>query len=151
MMGAEFKRGIYGAFERAGFAKQGYALQVPGDGATTLVDAQKGFGDQWFINAGFCPHRLASEPADRVEKAHMYFRLERLFPEHQVLILDAGALEDPRQPGAYPLLLELLAGDIGAGLRALGTEQAIIEAYRMGRLNQGLVLGIAREMILPSA
>lgn len=151
MTGAEYKRGVYGALQRAGFAKQRHALHAPGEGATVLVNAENGFGDQWFINAGFCLHRLDSAPVERVEKTHMYFRLERLFPAHRELILTASAIDDPGQPAAYPLLLDLLATEIGAGLRALGTEQSLIGAYRAGRLSQGLVLRGAREMILASA
>lgn len=151
MTSTEYKRGIYSAFKRAGFAKQRYALFAPGDGATVLVNAEKGFGDQWFINAGFCLHRLDPTPVERVERTHMYFRLERLFPAHGELILTASTLNDPGQPAAYPLLLDMLATEIGAGLRALGTEQSIIEAYRLGRLSQGMVLGIARAFIDASA
>ena len=151
MTGAEYKRGVYGAFRRAGFAKQRYALHAPGDGTTIVVNAEKGFGDQWFINAGFCLHRMDPTPVERVERTHMYFRLERLFPAHRELILTASALEDPEQPAAYPLLLDMLATEIGSGLRALGTEQAIIEAYRAGSLNQGLVLGTTRAFIEASA
>ena len=151
MTGAEYKRGIYRAFQRAGFAKQHYALHAPGDGATAWVNAEKGFGDQWFINAGFCLHRLDSAPVERVERTHMYYRLERLFPAHRELILTASALEDPEQPAAYPLLLDMLATEIGVGLRTLGTEQTLIEAYRAGRLNQGLVLGTTRAFIEASA
>ena len=151
MTGAEYKRGIHKAFQRAGFANQRYALHAPGEGATTLVNTQKGFGAQWFINVGFCLHRLDPTPVERVEKTHMYFRLERLFPAHRELILTASEIDDPGQPAAYPLLLDLLAGEIGAGLRALGSERGIIEAYRSGRLNQGLVLGTARALIEASA
>lgn len=151
MTGAEYKRGIHSAFKRAGFAKQRYALHAPGDGATVLVNAEKGVGDQWFIHAGFCLDRLDPTPVERVERTHMYFRLERLFPAHRELILTASALDDPGQPVAYPLLLDILAAEIGAGLRALGTEPAIIAAYRAGRLSQGMVLGIARAFIDASA
>lgn len=151
MTGAEYKRGVHKAFQRAGFAKQRYALHAPGEGVTTLVNTQKGFGAQWFINVGFCLHRLDPTPAERVEKTHMYFRLERLFPAHRELILTASEIDDPGQPAAYPLLLDLLAGEVGTGLRALGSEQAIIEAYRAGRLQQGLVLGTARALIEASA
>lgn len=58
MTGTEYKRGVFSALQRAGFAKQRHALHTPGKGATVLVNAEKGFGDQWFLNAGFCLHRL---------------------------------------------------------------------------------------------
>jgi hypothetical protein len=151
MAGTEYKRGIYLAFQHAGFAKKIYALRVPGEGVTTLVNTQKGFGAQWFINVGFCLHRLDPTPVELVEKTHMYFRLERLFPAHRELILSASEIDDPEQPAAYLLPLDLLAGQIGAGLRALASEQGIIEAYRAGRLHQGLVLGAARVLIEASA
>lgn len=152
MTGAEYKQGIYNAFRRAGFAKRRYALHASGEGATALVNTEKGFGDQWFINAGFCLHRLDPTPVERVEKTHMYFRLERLFPEHRELILTASAIDDPKQPAAYPVLLDLLAGEVGTGLRALGNERAIIEAYHTMRLvNQGLVVRGARELIEAAA
>lgn len=77
----------------------------------------------------------------------MYFRLERLFPEHRESIALAGALGDPSQPMAFERLGLLLQGELDRGLRALGTEDGLREAMMAGRLNQGLVRKDAREYL----
>lgn len=150
MTGQQFRKGILSALKQGGFSGSGSLVRATGDGGSVLVGVEKGFGDQWFVNAGLCLDSLGTELPQRVEHCHMYFRLERLFPQHRELILASGKLEDPAQQKAYQDLLGLLAGDIAVELKQLGSERGAAESYRAGRLSGGLVTKAAEEKLLSS-
>lgn len=147
----QFKKGIFMTLGEHGFTQQGNLMGISSEGAMVLVGVEKGFGDQWFINVGFCLDRIGADAPKRVEQSHMYFRLERLFPSHRELILAAGDLADPEQPDAYEVLLSHLSRDIADELRQLGSERGAIDAYRAGRFGGGLVTKFAREILSGSA
>lgn len=130
-----------------GFERYGKALRRPNSHVWTLVSTQKGFGQQWHVNVGFWLEALGGECARQVERTHLYFRLERLFPEHHETIALAGALGDQKQPEAYGTFMLLLQGELDWGLRALATEEALSGAMRAGRLVQGLIRKEAREYL----
>jgi hypothetical protein len=148
--GQQFTAGIFAALKQAGFSGTGNLRRVIGEGGTVLVGVEKGFGDQWFVNAGICLDSLGSEQIERIERSHMYFRLERLFPQYRELILASGQLDDPEQAIAYGELIGLLANDIALGLKQLASARGAAEAYRAGRLEGGLVTKAARELLSSS-
>ncbi|MDC3960076.1 hypothetical protein [Polyangium jinanense] len=140
-----FKTGVERALLSAGFERHGKLLRRHDSSVWTLVGTEKGFGQQWHINVGFWLEALGAACPAQVEKTHLYFRLERLFPEHHETIASAGALDDQKQSEAFGKLNALLVGEIERGLRALGTEAGLRSAMAAGRLTQGLITKEARE------
>jgi hypothetical protein len=138
-----FKSGLERVLLLMGFEKKGRALERSDSGVSTLIACSKGFGEQWSIDVGFWLEALGQDRPDRVEQAHLYFRLERLVPEYRETILLAGALNDADQPAAYKKMLELLPS-IDSGLRIMGTEAGLRTAMAEGRLGNGLVRKEAR-------
>lgn len=147
MKNIEFKKGIYDVLGHVGFYRYGNIMQTSGDGVKILLEVKKGFGEQWFINLGFCLDRFGLKKTTRVEQADMYFRLERVFPKYRETILAAGDLEDPAQAEAYRTFLQLLGKEIVEDLKTLGSEHGLIDAYRLGRLSEGLVTAATRDLI----
>jgi hypothetical protein len=145
MNAASFKSNIEQVLVSAGFERHEKSLRRYESCVWTLVGIEKGFGPQWHINVGFWLEALDGKCTARVEQSHLYFRLERVFPEHRETITLAGALGDSNQPEAYAALLALLQGDIDRQLRALGTEAGLRAALTAGRLIQGLITKGARE------
>lgn len=139
-----FKKGVERALLPVGFERSGKLLRRHGLKVWTLVNTEQGLGNQWHINVGFWLGALSPICAMRVEQAHLYFRLERLFPEHYETIVLAGALGDQKQPTEFIKLIELLAGDIGARLLDLGTEEGLRAVMTTGGLECGLVRKEAR-------
>jgi hypothetical protein len=143
----KFKRDLFQALRQHAFAPSGGAMRFSGDDTVTLVGVQKGFGERWFINVGFWLCRLGTLEFNRIEETHVYFRIERLFPEHRDVILCAGDISDTGQDEAFRALLFLLDNEIAIKLKSLGTEQGLVEAYRAGRLKHGLVTVAARQVL----
>jgi len=139
-----FRNGLERVLLSVGFEKGGKSLVRSESGVTTLIACAKGFGDQWSIDVGFWLEALGENRPDRVEQAHLYFRLERLVPEYHETIVLAGALNDAGQPAAYEKVLELLGNSIDPELRILGTEAGLRTAMAEGRLGNGLVRKEAR-------
>lgn len=113
-----------------------------------MIVAEAGFGKQWFISVGFWVDALGGVRPDRVERTHLYFRLERLLPEHRYIILGAGMLDNAEQPQEYEQFLTLLAEAAEGRLRALGTEVGLRDAMKKGQLvHDGLVRHEARDWL----
>lgn len=143
----EFKKGLENAFLKVGFARSGKVLRRDGDRISTLIGFEKGFGDQWFISVGFWLHALGSDVPNLVEKTHLYFRLERIFPQFRDLILTAGCVTDAHQPEAYSDLLKLVDSDIEQTLRSMESEDGLRGAMKTNVLTVGLVRKEARQYL----
>ena len=151
MTGQEFAKGLFGALPQHGFARCGSLMRLPGDAVITLVGVQKGFGEQWFVNVGFWLKQLGRNEPDRIEQSHMYFRLERLFPQYREFILEAGDLAAEGQLSAYHKFLKVLVDEIASDLKQLGTAEGLVDAYHAGRLSAGLVTKAAKELLARTA
>lgn len=145
--GAQFKKSIYDILKKKDFTKNNNLMCVLGEDAVVLVGVEKGFGNQWFINIGFCFRSLIQEIPSRIEHSHMYYRLERLFPEHREIILAGSDLDDPEHDMWHSKLLYLLSHEVADGLRNFASVKAITEAYQSDRLNMGLVRKEARDFL----
>ncbi|WOH82265.1 DUF4304 domain-containing protein [Bradyrhizobium sp. BEA-2-5] len=143
-----FNKDLFEALLEQGFVRDQDLMRVSNDRVVTLVGVQKGFGSQWFINVGFWFSGGGIEEPGSVEQTHLYFRLERLFPQHREIILAAGDLRDAGQPEAYQRLAELIGSEIATNVKRLGTEEGLVEAYRARRLEGGLVTKVAKEWLL---
>ncbi|WP_144020743.1 MULTISPECIES: hypothetical protein [Burkholderia] len=151
MKSSEFKQGIFESLMQCGFIRRGNLMCFSGNGAKVAIGVEKGFGQQWFVNVGFCIDRIGTDEISRIEQSHMYFRLDRLFAQHRELIVGAGALDDMGQPREYEVFLGLLASEVGEELKRFANEQAIADAYRAGRFREGLVTKSVRDLLSSSA
>ncbi|MGF7005741.1 hypothetical protein [Aminobacter sp. BE322] len=129
-----FRKSIEDSLLSVGFVKAGEVLRLEGEEISTLVGFGKGFGNQWFVNVGFWIHALGSQCPEKIEKSHMYFRIERIFPNLREIILTSGDLSDKHQPDALDRLVSHIHGDIGVKLRELTSEGGLRRAMEAGAL-----------------
>ncbi|MDH2386724.1 hypothetical protein [Bradyrhizobium sp. CER78] len=148
---AAFKKYLFEALLQQSFERRRDVMRISNDRRVTLVGVEKGFGRQWFINVGFWFTWVGFAELNRVEQAHLYFRLERLFPQYAEIIRAAGELGDAGPPEAYERLTGLLSSEIATDVKRLGTEEGLVEAYRASRLEGGLVTKVAREWLLTAS
>lgn len=106
---------------------------------SVLIGLDHGFGSQSFFSVGFWLHSLAQDAPGRLELAHAYFRLERVFPEFRELILKAGDLNDPDQGGAWQELEGLLSTRFVPDLVAAATEEGVRALLSERLKGRGLV------------
>lgn len=142
-----FKNGIADAAMKLGFRKQPGSLIRISEEVATLIAIDKVFGAQFAINVGIWIRELGVTIPNKVEQCHLYFRLERLLPEHRDTILQASDLQDSHQHSAYDALERLFDGPFAAVLNELGTTDGIGRAFRSGRLTHGLIVKDARTLI----
>lgn len=147
MNGMQFKRGIFSSLMRHGFSARGDLVVLSSDCVSILVGVSHGFGAQWHIDVGFMLLPLSCQVSARVEKSHMYIRLERLFPEHREAILKAGRLDDPEQQISYEFLSRLLDTQIFAQLSSYTTLQNLAIAFNSLAFTGGLVTKEARQFL----
>lgn len=150
MSGQSFRKGVFTALQQCGFARLGNLLRAKGDGVSVFINVEKGFGDQWFVNVGFCIDSVSTTQPTRIEHSHLYFRLERLFPEYRDIIIGAGQLGDPGQQTTYFDFINLLISKIAIDLKLMLSERSLSEAFDLGRLNEGLITKEARGKLTSS-
>lgn len=147
MNGLQFKKGIFSLLMRQGFSARGDLMILSSDSVSVVLGVSHGFGAQWFIDVGFMLLPLSRQVPARVEQSHMYFRLERLFPEHREAILKAGRLDDPDQKNVYDFFVGLLNGQIVSQLSSYTALQNLASAFNSGRFTGGLVTKDARQFL----
>lgn len=142
-----YKQGIYEALRSLGFIKRGNSLYRDQQNVLLLLSVEGGKSHRWYINLGFWLKSLGETTTDRVEKTHIYIRLERLFPMYRDIILASSALGEPDQPIGYERLIELLLTEIDRKLRSLSTEEGLKAALREGRFSHAISLPEARKYL----
>ena len=143
MTAARILKSLEQTWLSVGFVRNGRIFYRLTGGVSTFLEWQKGFGDQWFINVGFWIESVGGPFPVKVEHAHMYFRLERLFPEFRETII--SSIESSE---SLIELLDLFAGQINTSLSELGTEMGLREAFESGYFDSlGLVRREAREYL----
>jgi hypothetical protein len=147
MNSLQFKKGIFSLLMRQGFAARGDLIVLSSDSVSIVLGVSHGFGAQWFIDVGFTLLPLSRQVPVRVEQSHMYFRLERLFPEHREAILKAGRLDDPEQENFYHCFVGLLDRQIVSQLGSYTTLQNLANAFNSGGFTGGLVTKGARQFL----
>jgi hypothetical protein len=150
MTNKEFKNTIDRVLFFGGFKIVAKNYHYTGEVAVILVGLQKvEYNEQYFINVGFWLTAIGGDNIPlKIEKTHMYFRLERLFPDRRELIIRAGDLSAPEQPRASSLLSQMLADDFIPELISLSNSLDSLRcAYRNGILQSGLILREARELL----
>lgn len=136
-----FKKMIEKAFLAKGFQKVKNNLQLDGRFITLLIGLQKiEFEDQFYINVGFWIKAIGESTPMKVEHTHLYFRLERMFPEYRKIILDAGDLDNSTQPIPARDLCDILDKTIIPILSNMASSYENMKcAFDEGILRHGLV------------
>lgn len=147
MNGSQFKKGIFSLLMSQGFSARGDLMVLSSDSVSIVLGVSQGFGAQWFIDVGFTLLPLSREVPLRVEQSHLYFRLERLFPEHREAILKAGRLDDPEQEDSYQCFVGLLDRQIVSHLGSYTTLKNLANAFNSGGFTGGLVTKDARQFL----
>lgn len=148
MKASELKRVLEEAFQRAGFRKSANCLTYVGNDVTVLVNLQKvEYSSQIFVNVGFWLHLLADTVPKRVERTHMYFRLENLHPAYRDVILAAGDLGAEDQKQGLQRLLFVLGSEIVPDIVHLADQSAILAAFKNCRLHRGFIRKDAKEFL----
>lgn len=143
-----FKERVFSAFRDSGFSPRSGMVERESGFASVVVGVERGFGNQFFINVGFVLSALSGpSPVRRIQDAHLYFRLERLFPEYREQILTAGSLGETAQEEALDGLLQAVRTDISASLGVLQQAEGLAEAHKAGLLKGGLVHAAARDLL----
>jgi hypothetical protein len=145
---SEFKHVLEEAFQRAGFRKFANCLSYVGNDVTVLVSLQKvEYSGQIFVNVGFWLHQLSDSVPNKVEKTHMYFRLENLHPGYRDVILAAGDLGAADQKHGLQKLLDVLGSEIVPNIVHLADQSAILAAFKNARFQRGFIRKDAKEFL----
>lgn len=148
MNASTFKKGLVEVLTSNGFVRFGKSLRRDDKNVTILISFENGFGQQWFINVGFWLIEIGDLVPEIVQKSHLYFRIERLFPENREIILTAGALDDVQQPIAFNELEHLLRDKLISSICKLASKENLKSALSDGRLaGIGLITKEARECL----
>jgi hypothetical protein len=145
---SSFKESVERIWSTIGFTATGKAFSRRHADLATLMEVERGFGRQHFIGVGFWLRSLGERLPDRISRAHLCCRLERLFPEFREIILTAGAIGEIEQPQMHEKLLDLLRGPIDRSLASLESLDGLRAALTAGRFNQCLVTKEVRKYLL---
>lgn len=152
MTASRFKAGLVATLEAAGCRRAGRlviveARDVDVPKVVGLVDFQSLFGSRWAINVGFQIGDLDPVIPDRVERSHMYFRLENMFPEHEETIVQAGAMGEAGQADAYERLRMLFSASLVQEIRSRLSIESLRMGFDSGKYSAGIITPAAREYL----
>ncbi len=104
--------------------------------------------DHLYFDVGFCLSALSKDISHRVEKSHIYGRLERLFPQLRPEIIDAGDCSNSEYFKTFiDTFRDHLHKTIAPGLKILASESGLTEKYLKGELGHFLILPAARNQL----
>jgi hypothetical protein len=89
--------------KRQGFVKKSGSWYLYGEDLITVVNLQRSqYGPAYYINIGFWLVTLGSEKFPKINKCHLYTRVESAFPEYEdtiysLLDLTSGLGDDKRR------------------------------------------------------
>jgi hypothetical protein len=148
--GGKWKSDFGAALSDLGFERISRIYVFTGRDAAILSATERGFGKQYHFSFGIWIFDLANNIAvpDRIEHTHMYFRLERLFPDAWETIVKAGETHDPKHLEALEDLCSLLRGDLGFRICDLATIGGLRRSIQSGLLDKGLVRWEARKYFI---
>jgi hypothetical protein len=149
MNNREFKTVIETALTWHGFKRVAKNFRMDGKEASIVIGLQKlEYDEQYFINVGIWLAALGQEVPKKVEHTHMYYRLERLFPQWRQVVLEGGQLSHPEQPSPANRLAEVIGEVCVPTLVALVTSlDWLRQQFEAGALQGGLIRKEAREFL----
>lgn len=143
-----FKRVVETALAQGGFKKHGKAWRFDGEDVSIIVGLQKiEYSRQVFVNVGFWLKKLGDDPPEKVELTHMYYRLERLCPEHREAILAAGDESAAQHQHWLDSVAPILTSECLPQVKAWTSTDAVRAAFLAGKLSGGLIRKEARQLL----
>lgn len=143
-----FKKAIVAQFESAGFSKKGQNWYLDGEAILIVTNLQKSdWEDMYYINVGFWLKGLGEAVFPPYNHCHLYYRVERLFPEKRELLLTGGLNEDAWKENLVKLL-QFMDRELIPFLKECTDERKVRELLALGRLDNGLIQKEARHYLL---
>jgi hypothetical protein len=136
-----FKKAIAAPLERAGFKKKGQSWFLDGNDALIVINLEKidiFSNDQYVINIGIWLKAFGESVFPPYNRTHLYYRVERLFPQQRELILTGCSLEKS-SPQKLADLTEFIDSRLIPFLRECTDEGKLRELMSKGMLEGGLV------------
>jgi hypothetical protein len=142
------KEAIANPLEKADFSFRGQTWYINGQDVLIVINLQKSsWDDMNYMNIGFWLKGLGEPSYPSYNHCHLYFRLERLFPEQSELILTSCSLEKSN----IRLLVDLsgfIEKSLVPFLKECTKEEKLKELMAKGELNNGIVLKEAKQYLL---
>jgi hypothetical protein len=130
----EVRSALKTTFVKEGFVRTGTITSWTNTEVTLLVGFTTAY-NRLFVDVGFWLNSYPGQVALKVEKSHIYGRLEWLFPELRPEILDAGECTEERQwNNAFEIFAGHLHSSIVPSLKDLANEAAVTESFVNGAL-----------------
>ena len=83
-----FKKAVGLPLEKSGFSKKGQSWYLDGKDAIIVLNLQKSNWDElYYVNFGIWLKAFGTEQFPHFNHCHMYYRVERLFPDERELII----------------------------------------------------------------
>jgi hypothetical protein len=143
-----FKRVVENALIKAGFFKHGKAWLFKATDVSIVIATQSAANSrQTFINVGFWLSALGEAVPEKVELTHMYYSLERLFPQERDAILIAGDNRLAREVDWSSTFASVLDDVCLPGLKSICSMAAIRAEFSAGKLSGGLIRKEARALL----
>jgi len=144
----DFKKSISYSFEKSNlYTKKGQSWYLDGKDSTIVVNLQKSnFNEEYFMNIGIWLKALGIATFPSFNKCHLYFRLEKLFPEDRALILNSLSLERTNSQllddFSQFIILKMIPF-----LQHCTEENQLIEFMKVGRFKNGIISKEAKDYL----
>lgn len=141
-----FKKKIAAPLEMAGFIKKGQTWYFNGEDILITFNLEKNeWSDQYFVNVGFWIKAFGNALFPSYNHCHLYYRLERLFPDQRELILTGCSLGSSIE--VFTTFSTFISTDVIPFLIDCAHENKLRELWANQSLNCGFVLLEAREYL----
>ncbi|NLG96704.1 MAG: DUF4304 domain-containing protein [Chloroflexi bacterium] len=140
-----FKKSFAAPLEGAGFVKRGQTWYLEGKDVITAINLQKSdWSEMYYINVGFWLKSLENAEFFEIDRCHLQYRVERLFPEKNDLIITSCSLEESDQK-MLDALSRFLEDQLIPFLMECQDEKKLRDLLVLGNLNNGFISGEARQ------
>lgn len=144
-----FKKVVNAPFETKGFVKKGQSQYLDGEDVLVVFNLEKiemFSKDQYVINIGFWLKTFGLSEFPPYNQCHLYYRVERLFPQYRELVLASCSLEESDQQ-LLADLSDFISGELIPFLQSCTKLTKLRELMSQGSLDGGLVRREAREIL----
>lgn len=139
----KFQTRVLRAFSGFGFRGSGRTRRYFGEEIDILINVQQAYSN-CFINVGFVLKSINNDIPDRVEKTHLYYRLESIFPDLREIIIASGEMNEADSEEYTVKLIDLIKSGLAEKLCHLSILENMKSTFNSGKLENGLVRGSAR-------
>jgi hypothetical protein len=129
------------------FTTKGQSWYLDGKDSTIVVNLQKSnFNEDYFMNVGIWLKALGIAIFPSFNKCHLYFRLEKLFPENRTLILNSLSLERTNSKSLDDFSQFIILRVIPF-LQHCTEEDQLKEFMKVGRFKNGIISKEAKDYL----